>query len=177
MISRRIPTLVTTAMLGIALLAGPTTGPAVAHVPDSATTSAKSKTRTFSPQSKVITARSGEHRNYDRFVIELRGKAPGYLVRYVNSPRYDGSGDRIPIYGKRYLLVVLTPTRAHDNDGDNLYIGPRLRKNANLPTIKSFAFAGDFEGQVSFVLALRKKARFHVGELSNPRRLYIDIAH
>ncbi len=167
--------LLTSAVLSAGLLAG-ATGPAGAHIPDGASTGSKSVTRSPSPPPLVVTARAGRHARYDRFVIEMRGKAPGYRVRYVSSPRYDGSGNRIPIYGKAYLLITLTPANAHTEGGRNTYTGPR-RSTVGLPVLKSFALAGDFEAQVSFVLALRKKARFHVGELGSPRRLYVDIAH
>ena len=172
----RVARLLGIATLNTALLAGVTAPAALAHVPDSATTAAKVVTRNPANPPIVVTARAGQHSTYDRFVIEMRGKAPGYRVRYVTTPRYDGSGNRIPISGKAYLLIDLTPANAHNSAGTNTYTGPRLR-TVDLTTIKSFALAGDFEAHVSFVLALRKKARFHVGELRNPRRLYVDVAH
>lgn len=164
------------AALASGLIAGVTAPPATAHVPDSATTAQKLVTRTPSSPPIVVTARAGRHAGFDRFVIEMRGKAPGYRVRYVSTPRYDGSGARIPISGNAYLMIVLTPANAHNSAGNSTYTGPR-RSSVGLPTIKSFALAGDFEAHVSFALALRKKARFHVGELRNPRRIYVDIAH
>ena len=151
--------------------------PVGAHIPSGATTSARVVERFPDPPPTVVTSRAGRHATFDRFVVELRGKATGYRIRYVDTPRYDGSGRRIPIYGRAYLSVVLTPANAHTSDGSNTYAGPRLRTNVGYPTIKAMAFAGDFEANVSFALALRKKARFHVGELTNPRRLYIDVAH
>ena len=168
--------LIGVALVSSALVAGLVAEPATAHVPNSATTAPKVVSRTPSSPPLVITARTGRHTGYDRFVVEMRGKAPGYRVRYVTTPRYDASGKRIPIYGDAYLLIVLTPANGHNSAGTNTYTGPRLRA-VGLPAIKSFAYAGDFEAHVSFALALRKKARFHVGELRNPRRLYVDIAH
>lgn len=172
----RIPRTFAAAALAAGLIAGLTTPPATAHVPDSATTGQKVVTRNPASPPIVVTARAGRHSGFDRFVIEMRGKAPGYRVRYVSTPRYDGSGARIPISGNAYLMIVLTPANAHNSAGNVTYTGPR-RKSVGLPTIKSFALAGDFEAHVSFALALRKKARFHVGELRNPRRIYVDIAH
>jgi hypothetical protein len=175
----RIGRIAVTALLSAGLLAGSAAGPApaaVSHIPDSATTAPKSMTRNPEHPPIVITSRAGRHSGYDRFVIEMRGKAPGYRIRYVTTPRYDGSGNRIPIHGTAYLLIVLTPANAHNSAGTVTYTGPRL-STVGLPTIKSFALAGDFEAHVSFALALRKKARFHVGELRNPRRLYVDVAH
>lgn len=164
------------AVLAAGLLGGLASPPSAAHVPDSATTGQKVITRNPVNPAIVVTARAGRHSGFDRFVIEMRGKAPGYRVRYVSTPRYDGSGARIPISGQAYLMIVLTPANAHNGSGTSTYTGPRLR-NVGLPTIKSFALAGDFEAHVSFALALRKKARFHVGELRNPRRIYVDVAH
>lgn len=40
-------------------------------------------TRHVSPAPKVVDLRVGEHPRFDRIVIDLRGKVPGYTVGYV----------------------------------------------------------------------------------------------
>ena len=65
------------------------------------------------PQPKVINARVAAHANYDRVVIDLDGKVPGYTVRYVKNLFYDGSGEPVPVHGRKFISVVLTPAKAH----------------------------------------------------------------
>ncbi len=128
------------------------------------------------PPPKAINLRPGEHRNFDRVVIDLRGKIPGYDVRYVRRLVYDGSGDPVPLRGRRFIAVALMPANAHDRNGNNLYVGPRLQQ-LQMPTLRGVAFTGDFEGVVSFGLSLSHRAPFRVFTLSAPSRIVIDLRH
>ena len=128
------------------------------------------------PPPKVIDLRAGEHRNFDRVVIDLRGKIPGYTVRYVRQLVYDGSGEPVPLRGRRFIAVTLTPANAHDRNGNNLYHGPRLQQLA-MPSLRGVAFTGDFEAVVSFGLSLSHRAPFRVFTLSAPSRIVIDLRH
>jgi hypothetical protein len=112
-------------------------------------------------------------------VFDLNGKAPGFSVRYVNKLYKCGSGARVKIAGKRFLRITLEPAQAHNNAGADVYRGPGQARTArpNLPTIKSMRMLCDFEGQVSFALGLDHKAGFRVKTLSNPTRIYVDVAH
>jgi hypothetical protein len=128
------------------------------------------------PPPKAIDLRAGEHRNFDRVVIDLRGKIPGYDVRYVRRLVYDGSGDPVPLRGRRFIAVALNPASAHDRNGNNLYVGPRLQQ-LQMPSLRGVAFTGDFEGVVSFGLSLSHRAPFRVFTLSAPSRIVIDVRH
>ena len=61
----------------------------------------------------ITNVRAGRHACYDRLVIDLKGKAPGYTVRYVSHGLHRGSGRVVPLRGGAKLLVVtgLRPTR------------------------------------------------------------------
>ena len=50
-------------------------------------------------------------------------------------PIGDGPGSR----------VDLTPAYAHDDNGDNVYDGPKIAR-PRFDTLKALAFTGDFEG-------------------------------
>jgi hypothetical protein len=128
------------------------------------------------PPPKVVDLRWGEHASFDRVVIDLRGKVPGVDVRYVRVLRYDGSGQRVPLPGRRHLAIVLQPASAHDRSGHSVYQGPQLRR-LNLPVLRGVALTGDFEGTVSFGLALSRRADFRVLFLHAPNRIVIDLRH
>jgi len=136
-------------------------------------------TRHPTPTPLVLNLRLGRHRGFDRAVVDLSGPLTGYRVGYVKKLAYDGSGEPVPLSGKAFLQVALSPANAHAFVGEhalNVYSGPRLTQ-PRMPTIKGAAFTGDFEGIVSFGLALDHKAGFRVFTLKNPSRLVIDIAH
>jgi hypothetical protein len=133
-------------------------------------------TKLVKPQPKVVDARVGAHPNFDRVVIDLDGKVPGYTVRYVKGLFYDGSGEPVPVHGRRFISIVLTPAKAHNADGSPTYEGPDIG-HYELDVIRDVAFTGDFEGQVSFGISLRRKENFRVLVLHNPNRIVIDVHH
>lgn len=131
-------------------------------------------THNVQPTPRVVDMRVGEHANFDRVVIDLKGKITGYHVRYVKELRYDGSGDPVPLQGRRFIAITLTPAKAHNADGESVYEGPTIGE-FGLPVIRGAAFTGDFEGQVSFGLALRRRENFRVFVLHDPQRIVIDV--
>ncbi len=133
-------------------------------------------THNVAPQPKVVDLRVGEHRNFDRVVIDLDGRMPGYHVRYVRQLHYDGSGNDVPLRGRKFIAVTLFPARAHNAQGGDVYQGPDLQQY-HFPALRGVALTGDFEGQVSFGLALRNRNDFRVFELHGPNRLVIDVRH
>lgn len=139
-------------------------------------TSARASNAAPAAMPKVVDLRWGEHGTFDRVVIDLVGKRTGYRVGYVPQLTYDGSGEPVRLKGKRFIEVAVRPARAHNNDGDSLYTGPR-RRQLELASLRGVAFTGDFEGVVSFGLAIDRKAPFRVFTLSQPRRLVIDVKH
>ena len=108
-------------------------------------------------------------------MLDVSGPLTGYDVRYVRSLTYDGSGKPVPLKGKAFLQVRVTPANAHCHNGLSVYSGPRLDR-PGLPTVKGLAFTGDFEAVVSFGLALDHKAGFRVFTLDDPNRIVIDVA-
>jgi hypothetical protein len=125
---------------------------------------------------RVVGLRYATHAHFDRVVIDIRGAIPGGRTHYAKRFFYDGSGEPIPIKGASGLWVSLSPARAHTLSGDNLYTGPRIAR-PHFDTLKALAFAGDFEGHVSFAFALTHRARYRVFWLHDPQRLVIDFKH
>jgi hypothetical protein len=129
------------------------------------------------PSPRVVDLRVGRHAHFDRIVIDMHGKTPGYAASYVHRLRYDGSGDLVPLRGRRFIGVSITPATAHRKDGSTLvYTGPDLQQYS-LPTLRGVAFMGDFEGTTSFGLSLRRRAAFRVFVLHAPNRLVVDVRH
>ena len=135
-------------------------------------------TRDFPNQqgTKVLDLRYAAHDDFDRVVIDLRGDPrPDYRTGYARRFHYDGSGKLVPIRGASGLWIGLTAD-GHDANGNNLYTGPRIAR-PRFETLKALAIAGDFEGQVTFVFALRHRADYRIQHLSNPSRMVIDFRH
>jgi hypothetical protein len=108
---------------------------------------------------------------FDRIVFDISGAAPGYSARYVDEVRADPSDKVVTVPGRAYLLLVLTPAQAHRDDGTVTVSGPH---RVNLPMLRSYAVAGDFEGHVSIALGLDDVVGYRVGEA--PGRIYVDVA-
>ena len=108
---------------------------------------------------------------YDRIVFDIPGAPPGYTVKYVTKVVADGSGNPIAVPGKYFLQIVFTPAQAHREDGTPTISGVHT---TNLPMLKAYAVAGDYEGYVTVALGLNAKTGFHIGELDG--RVYIDVA-
>ncbi|MEU6988939.1 hypothetical protein ABZ946_37030 [Streptomyces sp. NPDC046324] len=124
----------------------------------------------------VVNARWGGHATFDRLVLDVRGAMPPVTVTPVSALHYDGSGQRVPLAGKYFLEIRLSPAAAHDESGRSVYQGPRLLK-IYLPTLKGVALTGDFEGVVSIGAAFDTKPVYKVRTLHSPERLVLDINH
>ncbi len=125
---------------------------------------------------RVVDLRFAAHDNFDRVVIDVRGAIPSGSAHYARRFTRDGSGLPIPIGGRSGLSVDLSPARAHTQSGVDLYDGPMIAR-PRLDTLKALAFAGDFEGHVSFAFALTHRADYRVFWLHHPQRLVIDFRH
>ncbi|MGW0119974.1 AMIN-like domain-containing (lipo)protein [Streptomyces sp. NPDC003327] len=124
----------------------------------------------------VVNARWGGHATFDRLVIDVRGALPPVTVQQVKELRYDGSGNRVPLAGKYFLTIALSPAAAHDDGGRSVYQGPRLLK-IHLPALKGVALTGDFEGVVTIGAAFDTKPAYKTFRLHSPERFVVDIAH
>jgi len=152
-----------------------TASTAAAALPDWRTTATVS-TDHRAKQPKVVGLRYAEHARFDRVVIDVRGLRPGYTVSYTRRLSYDGSGERVPLKGRKKMFLTLTPAYAHNGAGADVYDGPRLRQ-LRLPTLRGVAFTGDFEGYVSFGFTTDRRAPYRVFSLTNPSRIVLDWRH
>ncbi|MFF1820064.1 hypothetical protein ACFVWG_22365 [Kribbella sp. NPDC058245] len=122
-------------------------------------------------QSPAVSVRTGRHACFDRLVVDLQGRAPGYDVRYVNAVTQDGSGFVVPLRGDAKLQIVVRapsgkPLQAPDVRGYD--------------TFRQVAYAGSFEGQTTLGLGVRARLPFRVTTVAGPgtnTRLVVDVAH
>jgi len=124
---------------------------------------------------KITNIRYAIHPNFDRVVIDVTGRLPGYRTGYARVHHYDGSGAVVPIRGG--LWISMHPAYAHRLDGSSTYVGPDLVR-PGFPTLKAIAFTGDFEGYVSFAFGLEpRRAPYRIFRLHDPQRIVIDFKH
>ncbi|HET6625879.1 MAG TPA: hypothetical protein VFG63_05780 [Nocardioidaceae bacterium] len=158
------------AAISLGLVAG--SAPAATALPDWRTTASSHTGHLVT----VTDLRYATHPRFDRVVIDLRGRRPGYTIGYTRRLHREGSGDVVRLRGKRKMVLSLHPARAHDRAGDSVYTGPR-KQAVHLPTLRGVAFLGDFEGYVTFGFGLDRRAPYRVFTLRSPRRLVIDFKH
>ncbi len=130
----------------------------------------------------VSNVRAGQHACFDRIVVDLKGYANGYSVRYVSSVRSPGSGAVVPLRGGAYLQVtVLAP--AYTAAGVPSYLpanGHELVNTAGYATLRQVAFVTSYEGYTDLGVGVRARLPFSVFVLHGPgatSRIVIDVAH
>jgi hypothetical protein len=134
-------------------------------------------------QAPVTAVRTGRHTCYDRLVVDVGGRAPGYEVRYVGNVYQDGSGFLVPLRGGAKLQIVVRAPAYNVNTGKTTYAPTNPKELTNVSgysTFRQVAFAGSFEGQTTIGLGVRARLPFRVFTLAGPgsnSRLVIDVAH
>ncbi|GGO89827.1 hypothetical protein GCM10011584_20200 [Nocardioides phosphati] len=160
------------ALVSSLLLAAVVAPPATA-LPDWRTTGT-TWTNPLARHPLVIDLRYARHSNFDRVVIDIEGRIPGWTTRYVSTHHYDGSGATVPI--RAGMDLVLFPAYAHFANGTSCYTGPKLVR-PGFPALKAIAFTGDFEGYVSFAFGLDGHNPYRIFRLTDPQRIVLDFRH
>ena len=130
----------------------------------------------------VTNIRSGQHYCFDRLVIDVKGKATGYNVRYVSKVVQDGSGLPIKLRGGAFLQVT-AHSPSYDSTGKATFVPANRSEVTNVSNYKTFrqvAWAGSFEGHTTLGLGVRGRLPFKVFTLAGPgtgSTLVIDVAH
>ncbi|WP_104140612.1 hypothetical protein [Arthrobacter sp. ZGTC131] len=131
----------------------------------------------------VTNIRSGQHHCFDRLVIDIKGKAAGYNVRYVSKVVQDGSGLPIKLRGGAFLQVT-AHSPSYDGATGKATFAPANRSEvtnvSNYKTFRQVAWAGSFEGHTTLGLGVRDRLPFKVFTLAGPgngSKLVIDVAH
>jgi len=130
----------------------------------------------------VTNVRTGQHYCYDRLVVDLRGPAGGYTVRYVPQVAQEGSGMPVPLRGQAFLQITVN-SPAYDDAGQATYSPANKNELTDVTGYRTFrqvAWAGSFEGYSTLGLGLRARLPFRVFTLPGPdagSRLVIDVGH
>ena len=126
---------------------------------------------------RVIEARIGQHRGFDRLVIELSGHGrPGWSLKTTKQPFADGSGFPVEYSGKTALVVALHYISMPQRLRDGSFYDPPLRGNATGNAIQSVKDQGAFEAVHQYVLGLRdENPRYKINYLQSPPRVVIDV--
>ena len=121
---------------------------------------------------RVTGVRAGRHACYDRLVVDLTGRAPGYDVRYVTTVRTEGGGFPVPVAGGARLAVVVKKGATST---------PSMPTVAGYTTFRQVRWAGSFEGYTTVALGVRARLPFRVFTIydaaTNRSRLVVDVAH
>ena len=107
-------------------------------------------------------------------MFDFKDNAPAYRVMTA-APPFSGSSDiPIAVAGTAFLKVHFDGTQARQ-PAFGAYTGPSSI-TPGFPAIKEIRLIEDFEAVVIWVIGLDKERTFRVGTLSNPARIYIDVA-
>ena len=121
---------------------------------------------------RVHGVRAGRHACFDRLVLDMTGRPPGFDVRYVSTVYSDGSGFPVPVAGGARLAVV-----AHKGSTSV----PSMPSVAGYSTFRQVRWAGSFEGYTTIALGVRARLPHRVFTLydasTNRSRLVVDVAH
>ncbi len=126
----------------------------------------------------ITNVRAGRHDCYDRLVIDLKGKAPGYDVRYVTNVYTEGQGALVPLRGGAKIRIVAKAPAY----GTGAYKPANPKELVNVTGYRTFrqvASAGSFEGQTTVGLGVRARLPFRAFTLTDATgsHLVIDVAH
>ena len=127
----------------------------------------------------LTAVRTGREEGFDRVVFEFEGTLPGYVVGYADGQlTADGSGAPIPLPGEGALEVRMeqaSGVRFEGSQVEETYTGPpRIPVDGGIVT--EVVRAGDFEGQLTWGVGVRRLAPFRVSTLQGPPRVVVDVA-
>lgn len=122
----------------------------------------------------VTRVRLGEHPGFDRVVFDFGGNGtPGANVSFTDDPRWDGSGDAVPIQGATVIQVTITGVGYPFDTGVDAFTGGVT----GIGGITGVQVGGPFEGQaLAFIGVGKATPGVRVSTLTSPTRLVIDIA-
>ncbi|WP_099332585.1 AMIN-like domain-containing (lipo)protein [Actinomyces minihominis] len=142
---------------------------------DWVTSSSYTPTEMPATQPIVTDLRVGQHKGYDRVVIDLTGEGPvGWEARYVDVVNSQGKGDPVDIPGTKFLQLVLVGTTipVTDQELDDYYDDNDIESGQVINAV----YDSTFEGRSQFVIGTDKERPFHIFWLTDPLRVVIDIS-
>lgn len=122
---------------------------------------------------EVDNLRTGQHKCFDRVVVDIDGPPAGYRVEYVDQVTADGSGAVVPTPGGARLQFVV-----HHNNFHGPAVGTKVANVKGYRTLRSVTYAGSFEGYTTYGVGVRARLPFRVFTIPGGHgRIVLDIAH
>ena len=123
---------------------------------------------------RLVAVRASHAEGRDRVVFEFAGAVParrsaGYVRRLIADPK----GTAMPVPGRAILAVTFRQAASHTDSGQ---ASAPARIVFALPNVIAVVRSGDFEGVVSYGIALAKRTSFRMFALRQPSRIVIDLA-
>ena len=124
----------------------------------------------------VSDVRIGSHEGFDRVVFDLGGTgSAGWQVEYRDSIQEQGSGQEVDLAGDASLRVLIRGTVAPPSTDQPYYDGPDMVQPTGTSNVQEVYMGTWFEGIYDAAIGLQSEQPFRVYELSNPKRLVIDV--
>lgn len=124
--------------------------------------------------------RVGTHDGFDRVVVEFKGTGtPGWGVRYVRTPRADGSGEPVDVDGDNVLAVNVSGViirKGYPKTPADFFHGARHFTPRDGAIVEDVNLGGVFEGYSQLFLGIEgDRAPYRVFALTHPSRLVVDV--
>jgi hypothetical protein len=129
------------------------------------------------PLPSLVAVYVGDHLDadprYQRISFYFRGAFPEYNLQYVRSLTAEGAGATITLEGNGVLRIGFVSAQAHDNAGAST-VQKAPKNPIGFQNLKSYAFAGDFEGHIAYGLGVQvapssdQVLKIRAGELEKP---------
>jgi hypothetical protein len=125
---------------------------------------------------EFLKVRFGKHRDYDRIVFELDEDLVGYFITYGKPPfQGEASEETVNVRGRAFVEIALYPVISTD---ENIEANEKILAGQNklkMPLIREAKPVEWFEGELRYVIGLKKETPFRVQVFSNPARLVVDF--
>ena len=122
--------------------------------------------------------RIAPHDGFDRVVFEFEpGQTLSWQVEAADEVQ-STSGEPLDLQGDAVLRVVMAPATGVDLSGQQpqqIYTGPERIDPGSTAVVTELAQAEDFESTLTWGIGLSSESQIAVAELSDPRRLVIDV--
>jgi hypothetical protein len=125
---------------------------------------------------EFLKVRFGKHKGFDRVVFEFDSELIGYYIKYGDPPfQGEASDTPVDVRGRAFLSISLYPITATDKSIETAEKRVAEPGKLNMPLIRDVKRIEWFEGELSYVLGLKKKTPYRVQIFSNPYRLVVDF--
>ena len=125
---------------------------------------------------EFLKVRFGKHRGFDRVVFELDEDLVGYFITYGKPPfQGEASEETVKVRGRAFVEIALYPVTSTD---ENIEANEKILAEQNklkMPLIREAKPVEWFEGELRYVIGLKKETPFRVQVLSHPARLVVDF--